>query len=299
MKIDVFIEKVRKERKKTFEPTAESIYKKFVDLGYERRREKYFSDNASSIIETVRRECWKDFEKKEKNFTYKCLEWLIDDKTISKKNTEDTLKKYVKKHIQFFYELSKSNTQSRRSRAGTEFEKVIEYTLFGAGLPVFTQVKLGEKKNGKKKDVKPIDFVVPGIEEYYIAKSNCVVISSKTTLRERWQEVITDVSNINAGEVFLATVDEEISDDVIEYLYNENIHIITTKNNKRENYRNNVKVRTFEQLIKMCKDRMEELNQLGITTEQNNAIIDRLNKKLEENKDKTIVARTIEKRIKK
>ena len=55
------------------------------------------------------------------------------------------------------------------------------------------------------------------------------MISAKTTLRERWQEVPEEMGRTGAREMFLATLDTTISSDVLNTLYEANIQVTTTK----------------------------------------------------------------------
>ncbi|MBR5495540.1 MAG: hypothetical protein IKV71_07950, partial [Psychrobacter sp.] len=75
--------------------------------------------------------------------------------------------------------------------------------------------------------------------EFEANKRNTVLISAKTTLRERWQEVPEEMGRTGAKEMFLATLDDTISNEVLNTLYEANINITTTKANKNEIYPHN------------------------------------------------------------
>ena len=52
--------------------------------------------------------------------------------------------------------------------------------------------------------------------------------------------------------MFLATLDENISDEVLNTLYESNIRVTTTKAIKNANYPNNKRVLDFEKLVDIC-----------------------------------------------
>lgn len=55
---------------------------------------------------------------------------------------------------------------------------------------------------------KSVDLVAPGVIEYSKRKSKAALVSCKTTLRERWQEVVEEKGRTGAAEVYLVTVDD-------------------------------------------------------------------------------------------
>ena len=94
----------------------------------------------------------------------------------------------------------------------------------------------------------------PGSTEYTVNKRDTVLISAKTTLRERWQEVPEEMARTGAREMFLVTLDESISQDVIETLNDNNIQLVTTKSIKEIYYPNNHSVITLEKLLLILKE---------------------------------------------
>lgn len=63
-----------------------------------------------------------------------------------------------------------------------------------------------------------------------------------------------------AREMFLATLDTSISNEVLETLYEANIQITTTQNIKNQFYPNNHRVLSFEKLIEICMHTKEQWN---------------------------------------
>lgn len=81
-----------------------------------------------------------------------------------------------------------------------------------------------------------------------------MLISAKTTLRERWQEVPEEMGRTGAREMFLVTLDDTISKEVIENLNDNNIQIVVTQTIKEERYKSNHSVISFEKLLSILKE---------------------------------------------
>lgn len=245
-------EYVKKNRAEYFVSPYDLVYKVFSEQGYDQKQPEYFINNASLIVETIRNGCWNLYVPIEKAFTSKMLTSLIDDKVVDDLSSKDAIIWFAETHPDHIYQLSLSNTQSRRSRAGKEFEAIIELILMGAGIAMDTQGNIGKKMFVEKGLGKLVDVVSPGVVEYIIDKNDVVLISAKTTLRERWQEVPEEMGRTGAKEMFLATLDESISDEVLDTLYESNIRVTTTKAIKQKCYPNNKRVLDFERLVEIC-----------------------------------------------
>ena len=135
------------------------------------------------------------------------LKELVDDEYIKTLTPIEAITWFVEEFPEHIYALTLSNTQSRRSRAGKEFESTIELILIGAGIPLDSQGNIGKQEFVNKGLGKLVDLVSPGVLEYIVNKRNTVLISAKTTLRERWQEVPEEMGRTGAREMFLATLD--------------------------------------------------------------------------------------------
>lgn len=117
------------------------------------------------------------------------LQQLVKPEEVKNKAGIEAVTWFVETFPEEIYSLTLSNTQSRRSRAGKEFEAIIELILIGANIPIDSQGNIGKKAFVEKGLGKLVDIVSPGAIEYNLNKRNTVLISAKTTLRERWQEV--------------------------------------------------------------------------------------------------------------
>ena len=252
-----FQDYTKKARQDLFPSAFELAYRSFMDLGYNKKDKEFFIKNASECVESLRKQCWEEFLIAEMEFTKNVI--LETAKTIDYKNTSgvESVRLFLDENIENIYSLCLSNTQSRRSRAGKEFESIIELLLMGLELPFDTQGKLGVALFASKGLGKMLDEVVPGVIQYEIDKRRTILISAKTTLRERWQEVKEEMDRTGAKEMCLATIDENVSTQVLTQLKTENIVLTTTKAIKEKRYPNETIVITFEELFDNCETNEE------------------------------------------
>lgn len=153
---------------------------------------------------------------------------------------------YAGKIYPYIYQLSLSNTQSRRSRAGSTFESII-YTLYELlGYSYDSQAQIGKLAFEKLGLGKVVDSVLPGIQAFNDYRNKTVVGSMKTTLRERWQEVVEEVQRSNLPNIYLLTVDEDIAGAKIKQMAMHNIILVVLKNIKETKFSKDHNVISFE-----------------------------------------------------
>lgn len=282
--VDSFKKIIQEERNKYFKVPYDFTYECFEKLDYHNKDISFFEQNASDIVTNLRNECWNSFVPIEKAFTTNMLKKLIDFNDVSSKTPINAILDFTEEYPEHIYNLSLSNTQSRRSRAGKEFEAIIELTLIGAGIHIDSQGSLGKKTFELKGLSKSVDLVLPGVLEYTISKRNTVAITAKTTLRERWQEVPEEMSRTGAREMFLVTLDESVTNEILTALYETNITLVTTKQIKDNFYKNNQIVMSFEELIKNCKRDLSYWDTFQYTNEQKSFIKDNIEKQIKKHK---------------
>jgi hypothetical protein len=134
----------------------------------------------------------------------------------------------------YIYRLSLSNTQSRRSRAGKVFEGII-YSLYDTlGYPYVSQASVGSQNFKSKKLGKIVDSLLPNLEAFDQRRDKVIIGTMKTTLRERWQEVIEEVTRTGLPNIYLLTVDEDISLNKVEQMANHNVILVVYKEVKNQ-----------------------------------------------------------------
>ena len=120
-----------------------------------------------------------------------------------------------------------SAAQQRKSRAGYSFEHHIEAMLVNGGIPFEKQVVIEAKKRP--------DFILPSRTLYDDAmrtNKEALVLSAKTTLRERWKQVRQEMKNC---DLYLATVDENIAANAIEDMASQGIVLVVPESLKKSN----------------------------------------------------------------
>lgn len=98
-----------------------------------------------------------------------------------------------------------SASQQRKSRAGYSYEHHIEAMLEGGMIPFQKQVVIQSKKRP--------DFVLPNLSRLNQVNSDALILSAKTTLRERWKQVEREKGD---SDLYLSTVDETVAGSAIE-----------------------------------------------------------------------------------
>ncbi|KFI93329.1 R.Ecl18kI (restriction endonuclease) [Bifidobacterium saguini DSM 23967] len=258
MDIEEYKEKARKLRTQKMPKPFDLAYDAFVDLGFDTKQPDFFKNNASEFVESMRTKCWEKYLEGERKFTTEALGLLAEnDDSYDKLSGVEAVTQYVTLNAEPIYQLSLSNTQSRRSRAGKEFEAIIELMFIGAGIPVDSQGSIGKDKFMHRGLSKLVDFVSPSVVQYNLNKLNTVLVSAKTTLRERWQEVPEERSRTGAHSMYLATLDTDITKETLDTCYEANVIIATTRNIKQEKYmsgNNANRVVTFEDLLQLAYD---------------------------------------------
>lgn len=153
---------------------------------------------------------------------------------------------YAGRIMPYIYELSLSSTQSRRSRAGKVFEHIIETFMTVLGYPYGTQSSIGTSFFHTNRLGKKVDLIVPGADEYIQNRSKCAVVTMKTSLRERWQEVAEELSRTNIPHIYLLTVDRALTANVINTMQHYNITVVLYESEKREKFSEFDTVQSFK-----------------------------------------------------
>lgn len=146
----------------------------------------------------------------------------------------------------YIYALCLSNTNSRRSRSGKTFEAVIYFLYSHFNYKFDAQSKIGKKAFSKYGLGKVVDSILPSIDAFNEFRNKTIVGSMKTSLRERWQEVVEETARSNLPNIYLLTCDENISKNKIIQMKEHNIILVVYKNVK-ENLKEFPSVISFEE----------------------------------------------------
>lgn len=134
----------------------------------------------------------------------------------------------------YIYQLCLSNTQSRRSRAGKTFEGIIYFLYEYYDFAFESQSSIGTKSFSDLKLGKVVDSILPSREAFLKARPRVIVGSMKTTLRERWQEVVEEISRSSLPNIYLLTVDDDISASKAKQMAQHNLILVVLRNVKSQ-----------------------------------------------------------------
>ena len=160
--------------------------------------------------------------------------------------------------IPYLYALTVSTTNSRRARAGQEFELIVYKFLELNGISYEAQAQLGTEFYERAGTKKIVDCIVPGGNYYFKSKTETLIISCKTTLRERWAEVAEEMQRANLHKVYLCTLDDGLTLDQLKTINTHNIILITLSSiidDLRQKYGSiPMSVKSFDDLIDDCRE---------------------------------------------
>ncbi|MFQ6031535.1 MAG: type II restriction endonuclease [Candidatus Zixiibacteriota bacterium] len=178
---------------------------------------------------------YKDYEKE-------CSKTIIDEAMRKRLLTNlETFSETFVRNYDKLWEFFLSISQSRKTRAGGSFEKHVKYLFELLEYPFERQSVL----NGR------VDYVIPSVNAFKRNRTSCVVISVKRTLRERWRQVVGELTSTNAGKIYILTADENVSYTKVEEMKNHNVNLVVWDQYKAEKFREHYNVLGFTQFVKV------------------------------------------------
>lgn len=157
---------------------------------------------------------------------------LLEDEFFTK--TSLLFGEYAGAISPYIYNLSLSNTQSRRSRAGKTFEGIIYFLYEHFNYDYDAQSTIGKKAFSDLQLGKVVDSILPSKQAFLDCRTKTIVGSMKTTLRERWQEVVEEISRSNLPNIYLLTIDDSISESKVQQMSQHNIILVVPKDVKNQ-----------------------------------------------------------------
>jgi len=196
-------------------------------------------EDISNFIKQVRADAYKEFFLKDEDDFSKNILKKLSDQTEYEQDKDNT-HQFITKYFKHIYSLCLSNTQSRRSRSGSGFETLIEKILIYKKIPHQNKSLL----TMNNLEVKEIDFIIPNKKQYKKNKNKVIAISCKTSLRERWEQVVAEKNHIGVKEILLFTIGDDLKKD--NKRITERGIIIVTYPEIKKNILKNGKIITFE-----------------------------------------------------
>ena len=158
-----------------------------------------------------------------------------DDALIKYHDMEEILFKTLEKHLvekkinegtidsaDELIEFALSILNRRKSRAGHSFENILIY--------IFQKHKLSFSNNGITENNNKPDFIFPGVEQYHDSgfdKKKLVMLAAKTSLRDRWRQIIPEANNIHIKH--LITLEPSISKNQTNQIFAKDIILVIPK----------------------------------------------------------------------
>ena len=173
----------------------------------------------------------------------KLIDLLIGNRTNI---SIEELAEIIITRIDDVYKLMLETSQSRRSRVGKSFEIHIAAMMKDGDIP-FTEQPIISKRRP--------DFVLPDIE---VSIDQSLILAAKTTLRERWQQVINETQY---RQIFLATVDDKVTSSVIEGLESVGVNLVvpeSLKSSQDTEYQNYPNVWTFKDFFYFTRQKYQQ-----------------------------------------
>ena len=247
---------IPKDEEKEFEKLIKSYRKEYIrnsrDIVKQVLKDhSYFLENIenkniSKTILGLRELVWNEYLKDEVEFNIvlmknlhivletpkRIIEAIVDNKIINYsgdeliKEVRNICGEYAGRVYPYIYKISLSNTNSRRSRAGSTFEAII-YTVYEAlGYPYDSQSKVGRKIFSELGLGKKVDSILPNVGCFEKRRNKTIIGTMKTSLRERWQEVAEEIERTKIPEIHLLTVDDNISHSKASEMSKHNIIVV-------------------------------------------------------------------------
>jgi hypothetical protein len=191
------------------EEAAERIAAKYQgDADYIRR-------NFDMLVDETEQETYAVYLEHEERYTRMVLTHLVEHlRQTGRITAVSDVAPAIADHHHALDRFYLSLSQSRRSRAGRSFEAIQRSLFRRLGYPFTEQPLL----NGKP------DFVMPSAEHYATNPMDCIIYTSKRTLRERWRQIVTE--GAKGYGFFLATIDDKISTNQLQEMLNQRIYVV-------------------------------------------------------------------------
>jgi hypothetical protein len=191
------------------------------------------------LIYDSEKEAYTVFLKYEHDYGKKVIQAFIDS-LISKGEIKDLkdVSLAIGKNFKFLDSFFLSMAQSRKSRAGKTFESFHNNLFKTLGYPFDEQAVI----NGKP------DFLMPSAAYYHVNPMDCIIFTSKRTLRERWRQIVTE--GTRGLGFFLATIDTKVSENQLQEMIQHRIYLVVPQQIKMKFYSKARNVISFCQFFK-------------------------------------------------
>ncbi len=171
-------------------------------------------ENIDDLIIRVHDRIYEDYKSYEEKEASRAIKKYFENEIDIGAVTNDRLLEVISSRYSELNTFTLSLSQARKSRAGKTFEKIL-YNFFNKlSIPFSFQPEV---------DGRP-DFIIPGIDDYHNTPQDCLVITAKRTVRERWRQVATE--GARGYRFMLATIDDKISKNALNKMRENQITLV-------------------------------------------------------------------------
>lgn len=197
-------------------------------------------DNFDALIYETEKVAYQIYLKAEKEYGEKVFEALVQYlKDEGELNNLDEVGDVFGKYFHSFDRFFLSLRQSRVTRAGRTFEGITKNLFKVLSYPHEDQITIDGGNTP--------DFLMPSAAHYNVNAPDCIIFTSKRTLRERWRQIVTE--GTRGLGFYLATIDDGISKTQLSEMLHNRIYVVVPKQIKDEKYADAVNVLSFSQFF--------------------------------------------------
>jgi hypothetical protein len=195
-------------------------------------------ENFDQLIDETAQEAYRIYLDYEAIYGQKVFEalarYLVESGEL---NDLGQLAMVLPEYFHVFDKFYLSLSQSRRTRAGASFEDITNSLFRTLNYPFEEQRVI----NGKP------DFLMPSEAHYHKNPMDCIIFTSKRTLRERWRQVATE--GTRGLGTFLATIDEGISINQLSEMLRNRVYLVVPHRIREDKYPDAINVLSFRQFF--------------------------------------------------
>ena len=196
-----------------------------------------FSDAVEAVFAAAYK-VYRDHERRE-------IERFIDDKTSGWDKTTPLadIKRDAREMAYGIIKMEKSFKQSRASRAGKTFERIVQELLRLAGIQSESVTK-----GDKNYNLGRIDLVVPDKRTAMETPDKAHFLSLKTSLRERWKQVAEEQSSGQRTHLITLLQSETLANSVAKQIVDHGIFLYVPDRVKADRFPGEPRIRGISDL---------------------------------------------------
>lgn len=216
---------------------------------------EWIKSHFGELVEDIQVRAYEIYLESEQEAAGEALKAVFRD--LADETDVDEIFEVLKDQLHTLDRFFLSLTNGRRPRAGYAFEYLMRDLFEVLGYPFTANPDIGGRP----------DMVLPGEERYKEYPLDCIILTIKRSLRERWRQIVTE--GADARGFFLATIDESVSENALNQMMEAQIHLVVPGRltGEVEHYRDRGNVISYEYFFRHYLDpAMERWREDGLVT---------------------------------